>query len=471
MSWLWNQILIKSTLASAIAHLYNAIYSDKIATIHLGYKPIIDVTLQIPVPLYLSTLPSTSERAPPALLLTTANVNMDEDGNTNPNYLSKHAALLLLDDADKLMAEIRNEEDPARSSPLLECIKCCKPTHSFLQAYSSSPYDLPTILFLANHLIYYRKAVAIPPLHARDTYIVSPRANMHLLPASSVAWAKAFPLAPSLPNFLSLLSAAPRPYKTYAPSRDHRQTYMDMLAWLVRGGWVTQLRTFARILVWPEIIYEVDYQLKAEALLAASRPVRAPESPVTPTTPALPPSPTSPRTSYSVTSDGSLSPTGFQHPHPLQHPRQHQYHQNLDSQHPAPTRPMNTEQAAEHARLSRLAAKAATAAAQDASEHAQRALPITTAHPSSNNAVHLAHLAPHIIVDPHKVGHRESLYMDAIGRRLPDAKLREGWARLRRYFDGRVALEDVALREGMKRKDMWLLASRFQEHLLVWRHW
>jgi nitrogen permease regulator 3-like protein len=34
----------------------------------------------------------------------------------------------------------------------------------------------------------------------------------------------------------------------------------------MRGGWVTQLCTFAYVVVWPEILYEVEYELEAEEL-------------------------------------------------------------------------------------------------------------------------------------------------------------------------------------------------------------
>jgi hypothetical protein len=34
----------------------------------------------------------------------------------------------------------------------------------------------------------------------------------------------------------------------------------------MRGGWVTQLSTFAYVVVWPEILYEVEYELEAEEL-------------------------------------------------------------------------------------------------------------------------------------------------------------------------------------------------------------
>lgn len=121
----------------------------------------------------------------------------------------------------------------------------------------------------AQHFIFWRRAIAIPPLHARDMYIVSPNCDMCRLPQAAMQWARQFPLSPSLPNFLAELSVAPRPYKLHCPSKAHRPVYMAMLAWLMRGGWVTQLCTFAYVVVWPEIIYEVEHALEAEDIARA----------------------------------------------------------------------------------------------------------------------------------------------------------------------------------------------------------
>jgi hypothetical protein len=46
---------------------------------------------------------------------------------------------------------------------------------------------------------------------------------------------------------------------------------MAMLAWLMRGGWVMQLCTFAYVVVWPEIIYEVEHALEAEDIARSER--------------------------------------------------------------------------------------------------------------------------------------------------------------------------------------------------------
>ena len=133
---------------------------------------------------------------------------------------------------------------------------------------------------------------------------------------------------------------------------------------------------------------------------------------------------------------------------------------------------MTTEQAAENARLERLARKSADEAAEFASEFSKLPKPVATANPSLNNAPHLKGLSPYIVKDPHKVSHEESLYIAAYGKRFEDPKLKETWFRFcQRYFNGKEPLEMIALREGMKRKETWGLLMHFQEIILVTKHW
>lgn len=117
---------------------------------------------------------------------------------------------------------------------------------------------------LASHLVYWRRARAIPPIHQRDTYIVSPNCDLSKLELATIAYQAAFPTLPSLPKMLSALSGTPRPYGSFIPSKDHKETYSAILAWLLRGGWVTQLRTFAWIKVSPEIKLAVETALRKE---------------------------------------------------------------------------------------------------------------------------------------------------------------------------------------------------------------
>ncbi|KAH8665749.1 nitrogen permease regulator of amino acid transport activity 3-domain-containing protein [Tricladium varicosporioides] len=424
LSWLWGEILIKSTLAGAIRDVYNSITNNKIATVHLASKPPLDLSLQIPVPAYLTSYPVSDERAMLGLILTSADPMVSDDGE-EPAHLNKHFALLLLDDEDKIISEIQSDNTEL-SAPLIECIRLCKPTASFLQVAQTQSVELTGLLMLAQHLVYWRRAIAIPPLHAREMYIVSPNCDSRRLPRASIAWKKAFPLAPSLPSYLAALSAAPRAYKTFSPSKNHRPTYLDMLAWAIRGGWVTQLRTFAWILVWPEILYEVQYQLKAEAVRKAKNKTSS-----------------EPGSGTNNESDES----------------------NSDKKN-------DTEKAAEKARLERLAKKAEEDAIDFAKDFAQMPTPVATTNPSTNNAPHLDKIAPYIIKDPHKVSHEESLYIAAYAKRFMDPKIKECWFRFcAKYFNGKEALEMICLQEGMKRKETWSILMHFQEIILVCKHW
>lgn len=121
-------------------------------------------------------------------------------------------------------------------------------THnSFVQISNSCGIPLHDIQLMAHHLIHWRKARAIPPIHQRDIFIVSPNADMRRLHTLIPVYARLFPTLPTLPIILSRLSGKPKPYYTYIPSRDHRNAYLEILAWLIRHGLVTQLRNFAWI--------------------------------------------------------------------------------------------------------------------------------------------------------------------------------------------------------------------------------
>lgn len=289
-------------------------------------------------------------------------------------------------------------------------------SYRFSQVAQVNSISLSDIRVLAEHLIFWRRAIAIPPLHGRDTYILSPNCDNYKLPVATQAWAKTFPLAPPLSSFLATLSTVPRSYKSYIPSKDHRSTYMDMLGWILRGGWVTQLRTFAWVVVWPEILYEVQHALDEKAIKTAK--------------------------------DKSESSNHISAPMPTQAGQ-------------------STEITAENARLERLRQKAI----RDAEEFSKRPLPVATAHPSHNTAPHLAHMEPHIILDPHRADHVESLFLAAIGKRFEDEKVAKAWPKFVKYLNGRDALEKIGVQEGLRRKEAWTTLLKMEEWLLSVRHW
>ncbi|KAI0100652.1 nitrogen permease regulator of amino acid transport activity 3-domain-containing protein [Nemania sp. FL0031] len=269
MSVLWKEILEASSLAACVQDIYDAVSQNKIAALQLETSEgTIAHSVQIPIPFYLTDLPPEEEAASTrGLWITTANYFVEEDSLHDPSFLDKNFGLLLMSDEKKIIAELQADADDATAA-MVEFVRLSKPTMSFHQISQGSGLSPTQVHKYAQHFIFWRRGIAIPPLHARDVYILSPNADFSLLPRASQAWARAFPLAPHLADFLAELSACPRMYKWFCPSKNHRPTYLQMLAWLMRGGWVTQLCTFAYVVVWPEILYEVEYELEAEELKA-----------------------------------------------------------------------------------------------------------------------------------------------------------------------------------------------------------
>ncbi|KAI0594990.1 hypothetical protein F4775DRAFT_394460 [Biscogniauxia sp. FL1348] len=621
MSTLWREILDASSLAACMQDVYEAVSHNKIAVLQLETSEgTITHSVQIPVPFYLTDLPPEGETSSRGLWITTANYFVEEDSVHDPAFLDKNFTLLLMSDEKKIIAELQADADETTAA-MIEFVRLSKPTLSFHQIGQGHALSPAQVRKYAQHFIFWRRAIAIPPLHARDVYVMSPNCDPERLPRASQAWARAFPLAPPLPDFLAALSVAPRPYKAFAPSKNHRPTYLQMLAWLLRGGWVTQLCTFAYVVVWPEIQYEVEYALEAEALQAEA--LRAAEeaggggsggmeerkgedgdvegededadgqedegltmmasmrdegryelrrSTVSSTslasavhrqhhqhqqqqqqqqqqtsasTELSPSSPTHSPSIASTTTQADLPTTTAPFPPFLTSPI-------------SPLTPVNqptpTQRAAEKARLERLADRRSRALAERQAAFSRRPLPRATRHPSLNRAPHLAGYGPRVIVDARRATGRESLYLSAIGRRFRDwdreeeggeegeegggtrrrrsrmgmgfgiggggtgnhgipggpsfnARVRAAWPVFWKYFDGRSALERVALQmqqdvlvggssssntgaagggggiggaataatagggTGMKRKEVWNLLMAMSEHLLCVRHW
>ncbi|KAE8153475.1 nitrogen permease regulator 3 [Aspergillus avenaceus] len=267
VSTLYSELINQSSLARAIYTVYSSISASKIASVSLS--PDVSISLQIPPLTSTPYLPGPSDKAYPGLWLTTADsiTPVDDptaDENTAPHQvLAKHFALLLLDNEATILKDVE-ASGGALAPALAHYIRCSKPTKSFAQISTLSGIPLHTIQMLASHLVYWRRARAIPPLHQRDTFIVSPNCDLSKLEVATAAYQVAFPTLPSLPKMLSALSGTPRPYGTFIPSKDHKEAYFAILAWLLRGGWVTQLRTFARVKVTPEIKMAVEMALRRE---------------------------------------------------------------------------------------------------------------------------------------------------------------------------------------------------------------
>lgn len=429
---LYTELIANSSLARAIYTVFTSISTSKIASVSLS--PEVSISLQIPPLTSVSYLPSSTEPAYPGLWLTTAdNLSPADDaaasGLEPPNHvLAKHFGLLLLDNEAAILKDVE-ASGGALGPALAHYIRCSKPNKSFAQISAISGISLSNIQLLASHLVYWRRARVIPPLHQRDTYIVSPNCDLSKLSAATAAYATAFPTLPSLPKMLSALSGTPRPYASFIPSRDHKETYFAVLAWLLRGGWVTQLRSFARIKVTPDIKIAVEQALRREQIekyISSGRPTSSEER----------------RDDMADDSgdDGSSSSSSLGS-------------QGSDQLTPIP----GWRDSDDQYRLSE-------------------------SFMDRNSHLNMSSLIPF----PHRASPLESRWLDEIMSRFPDRpvsdtgnpesvnispgnevedpglhdSLKKYWPKFVKYFNGHDALEKIAVREGLKRKVVWQILMR-----------
>lgn len=346
--------------------------------------------------------------------------------------LAKHFALLLLDNEATILKDIE-ASGGALAPALAHYIRSSKPTKSFAQISATSGIPLPTIQMLASHLVYWRRARAIPPLHQRDTYIVSPNCDLSKLGVATAAYQSTFPTLPSLPKMLSALSGTPRPYGSFIPSKDHKEAYFAILAWLLRGGWVTQLRTYSRIKVSPEIKQTVEKAVRREEVdkyLAKARPSLMPSRGKANT-----------REKDQDSADDAASSSSS----------------SLASQGSGDETPMAGREGEGELQL--------THSLLDRNASLKTASLIMTPHRASPLESRwleeiLARLTDHLGAD--HLG--EASNSEGAGGELeeagPQASLKKYWPTFIKYFNGYDALEKISVRESLKRKFVWQMLNR-----------
>ena len=463
---LWPDIISASPLARSIAVIFDSISSSKIAHVNLGE---VDTSLQIPQEVSTWFLLTPLEPQVPGLWLTTATL-IDEDTDTN---LSPHAALLLLEDANTLIKEVEGDAKQL-SGPLANYIRISGPTKSLKKISLATSTSLVDIQVLARHLIYWRRARAIPPLNPRDTYLVSPNADLRKLRAAIQDYANRFPTLPSMPEMLHKLSVAPRQYITLIPSKDHKAAYMEILAFLMRGGWVMQLRTFAWIRVTTDVKLAVVRQEKAKSELKDEQSATTGDKKGSrPTTPGL-------SAALGMSTDAVEALT-----------RLDTYPKEPKSERPKGSRSSSNSQTYSRASVLSPLTSTATQRSSGNEEDIQDEVKGDKGNKNESNQdsarddtdrsskthvkddVDDSSLATSLILDPSKPSRLQSLWMDHIRESIADPELREVWPAWVRYFDGRHALDEIAAREGLKRKRVVALLSVLKEMgvLLTIRHW
>lgn len=282
-------LLEKSSLCKLISDCYTAISHSQIANLSINNKL---RSFQIPIKTEFHSLPESlvpylpgSHLSSTTMLLlnsglinvgqtsrygqTTIALELDNGSNSFDDVI--HFTLLLLDDPDTIIRDVKAEPDSA----FAKFIRLINPTESILKLANNNGKDLVEIKSFVYHLVYWRRARVIQPINTRAVYIVSPMAPIQLnLFDDIIKFRETFPTLPSLTHFLKQLSPQsrkPQQFATIIPSRDHRNSYLEALAWLLCHGYVTQLQTFIWLKISPKIKLKVEEDLENEATQTQSK--------------------------------------------------------------------------------------------------------------------------------------------------------------------------------------------------------
>jgi hypothetical protein len=275
---LYSILIEKSSLCKLISDCYNAISQSKIANLSINNRL---RSFQIPIKTEFKSLPEPSVPFIPGsclssttnLLLNSGLINIGEttrygqttitqeqDENSNSFDDVVYFALLLLDDPQSIIRDIKADQDEAMAS----FIRLINPTQPISSLAGKNPKNIAEIKSFVYHLVYWRKARIIQPISTRSVYIISPMAPITISLFHDIKrFREQFPTLPSLPHFLKQLSPhsrKPQQFATMIPSRDHRSTYLEALAWLICNGYVTQLQTF----IWLKISQKVKMKVEED---------------------------------------------------------------------------------------------------------------------------------------------------------------------------------------------------------------
>lgn len=319
--------------------------------------------------------------------------------------LKPHSGLLLLEEKPSLLRELAHPE----ASPLAYFIREHTPNKSLRKLATKIGLPIDDVLYLAHHLIKWRKAHAITPLHPRNTYIVGPKAPLERLDVLITEYSSKFSALPSLPQMLRYLGGGrPLKFGFLIPSRDHREPYMEILAYLVRYKFVEQLKTFG----WLQAPPMTSKPRRAET--HETNINRRPLSVASLLSPQL--RPVSDDDSISVSSERTAIPVSV---------------------------------------------------ADAAKKRLNELSPVTTVLDADTNDTP----AVQLILNPLSPSTEEARCLEHIREHIEDEELAERLDTLLPHFDGEHAFEEIAAREGLKRssveswldslqRDGWLVSFR-----------
>lgn len=486
MNLLWPELMQSSRLASSIAKVFDHISQNRIARITINDD--FECSLQIPPRNETPYAPTPAAPQIPGLWLTNAKM-LDEDGEKG---LSPHAALLLLQDKSTLLNEIESDNGEL-AAPLAYFVRELTPTKSLQKLANRLSLGVKDLQILARHLIYWRRARAIPPLHVRHVYVVSPYADMKTLTAASASYEAKYKELPPLARMLQSLSARPIPYGYLIPTQDHKQVYMDMLAWLLRNAWVTQLRTFAWVKVAPEIKAKVaarsrlaSQESKRTAGAASHKNSGGSESGIANSAAANARRAISEEYKLATARAGSNGAMMNSVLSPLIQSGPERVHGNNGE--PGPNSALNSTAVPQDpgfftdvwpvgtlpnrtSNLHHVEKRASTPGSETVVAVDDGETPAAAAAAAAIEP--LVKYESSLILAPGRATAEESQWLAAIGDGLEDREVRDAWPMLTKYFDGVWAIEEIAAREGMRRSRVWTLFGKLENEgvICVVRHW
>ncbi|TID28529.1 hypothetical protein CANINC_002402 [Pichia inconspicua] len=260
----WKSLIEQSSLCKLIYETYTSVSKSEIVNIEINGKV---TSFQIPIKKEFMTLPPSYVELPESSTLSSIspfNQKNFYDNDSSIDDTMHLYALILLDDTEKIIKDIQAEKD----SLIASFIRMIKPSESLQRLSVLSGLNIQEVKLFANHLVYWRRAIAILPLTSRNIYVPSPIAPIKMIYKDSAKFNQSFPNLPSLPTFLSMISDnssnKPKSIMNIIPSKDHRDLYMDAVSWLLKHGYVIQLYTFIYVKITKDIKIQVAEEIEIE---------------------------------------------------------------------------------------------------------------------------------------------------------------------------------------------------------------
>ncbi|KAK9457914.1 nitrogen permease regulator of amino acid transport activity 3-domain-containing protein [Dipodascopsis uninucleata] len=245
---LWSRLVTRSSMALALAQMYLSLSQNAIANVEING---ILRSFQIPLTMQSASLPSIYEpHVHEGFYLTSEVV-----GSSEGLPVLEHA-LLLLDSPENIIRVTQTDE----RSKLAKFIRYVSASETLSRVARNLGMEAHDVEQSARHLMYWRRARLISPLSRRGIYIVAPTAPIMNVSRHGRKFSREFPTLPKLEKFLEKLSRqTPRSFSNVMPaSTTDRGLYLDALAWLMRYGYLAQLRTF----VWLRIRCDIKTAVK-----------------------------------------------------------------------------------------------------------------------------------------------------------------------------------------------------------------